>query len=295
MTGGGFTGAALLPHPKAGDGDEAGAWRTGGARCAPRQRRRAGGAASRRAGVRTGGWVCGWRGVGEAAGWTCPSASPRSRGHLVPRHACGWRAWAHARDFFLTPAWHWCSGVVWMGASRVRAVGVGMLGRCCMVFFLFFFLLNGYPCPPLPSSPSTLLPPPRPLAPPSFPVRCGRPQLSGQVDAAAHERQALERTLKELSSMKPETETYKVIGKMFLLQSQAELSAQVTAELAEAVSSVESRLVRMRGGCGRACFFLPVVGLLLYLWPVSMGACVEHGLCLGGGGFSAWVVGVPCA
>lgn len=67
-------------------------------------------------------------------------------------------------------------------------------------------------------------------------------QLSGQVDAAAHERQALERTLKELSAMKPETETYKVIGKMFLLQSQAELSAQVTAELAEAVSSVESRL-----------------------------------------------------
>jgi len=44
--------------------------------------------------------------------------------------------------------------------------------------------------------------------------------------------------------MKPETETYKVIGKMFLLQTQAELSQQVTAELAEAVSSVEMRLVR---------------------------------------------------
>ncbi|OSX70617.1 hypothetical protein BU14_0709s0001 [Porphyra umbilicalis] len=67
-------------------------------------------------------------------------------------------------------------------------------------------------------------------------------QLSGQVEAAAHERQALERTLKELSAMKPETETYKVIGKMFLLQTQAELTDQVTAELGEAVSSVEMRL-----------------------------------------------------
>ena len=83
------------------------------------------------------------------------------------------------------------------------------------------------------------------------------PQLSGQVEAAAHERQALERTLKELSAMKPETETYKVIGKMFLLQTQAELTDQVTAELGEAVSSVEMRLVRDDSG-GRsgelACF-----------------------------------------
>lgn len=93
--------------------------------------------------------------------------------------------------------------------------------------------------------------------------------------------------------MKPETETYKVIGKMFLLQSQAELSAQVTAELAEAVSSVESRLVRTRcGGCP-STFFCVCVVFARCDWPVSMGACVEHGLGPRGSGWSAWVVGVP--
>lgn len=132
--------------------------------------------------------------------------------------------------------------------------------------------------------------PPRPLPPP-FPACRTELQLSGQVDAAAHERQALERTLKELSAMKPETETYKVIGKMFLLQSQAELSAQVTAELAEAVSSVESRLVRMRcGGVrGRGLVLLFSCCLL----SLTLDSAGEHGLGPWTSGWSGWLAGVP--
>lgn len=210
-------------------------------------------------------WVRGWRGGGESGGMGLSSPAHRGPfGFSAPAapEACA-DVGSRPRPY-LTPAWHdWWCGLD--GRPRDCAAGVGVRGRSASCLFF----LDGCPHPP-----SQLPPPP----PPPFPACHTFPQLSGQVDAAAHERQALERTLKELSAMKPETETYKVIGKMFLLQSQAELSAQVTAELAEAVSSVESRLVRTRcGGC--ACRFL-----------FLFGCCPSSLVCLGGGG-TGWAQG----
>lgn len=66
-------------------------------------------------------------------------------------------------------------------------------------------------------------------------------QLSTQLSAAAKEREVTDITIRELDSFPPTTDTYRVVGKMFVLIEKDTLRADLVAAKEESLKQDETR------------------------------------------------------